>query len=1277
METFLDFVLAYKAGEMERDALVRKLKETKGMGRVILAGPDASKAEGLLEKRCAAIDVVNLRSMTFLRKVSKKLRAPYTALFLSSHIFRPGYRCMERLVQVALDEDALMVYSDRFDEKGAHPTIDYQEGSLRDDFDFGSLWLVKTSAFKEFVQRSNAKIRHAGLYALRLFLSREGKIVHLREPLYTEWESDQRKSGEKLFDYVDPRNREVQLEMERVCTSHLKLVGAWLPPNEWEELPVDEAPYPVEASVIIPVRNRVRTIADAVRSVLNQQTSFPFNVIVTDNHSTDGTTTALEEFTGDARVVVLRPERTDLGIGGCWDYAVRSKHCGRFAVQLDSDDLYSGPDTLERIVKTFYREKAAMVIGAYKMVDFHLATLPPGLIDHKEWTAANGRNNALRINGLGAPRAFRTDVLRKIGFPNTSYGEDYALGLAISRRFKIGRIYDELYLCRRWEGNSDAALDIECLNRNNLYKDSLRTYELHARKQLVELRNRPASETLIESFFLTQLTEWAEVNERFNALRTEVQVRTLDLSDIRLQVQFNPSRIRSTAAKIEKKEVSKRPCFLCDSNRPTLQLSLPMLGCLQALVNPFPILPGHLTLSIRWHVEQSFNHFAKLFDQLVWSLPAHIVFYNGPRCGASAPDHAHLQAGKRGIVPIERDWKFYETKLEKIFPCVPEEEVELEEKGIASKHAGIYLLKGYVCPAFVVKSLPSEGESFLLQKVLKVLPVDKKQQESDFNILSWRQSGSPTSEDHLVTIVFPRRKHRPDCFYVEGKDRCLVSPGALDMGGLLITPRGEDFERITPRMAKEVLREVSMTESDVYSIAKKLQSGVPKRKSTPCSATGLPVEEPRVSVGLQQVAKLCIKLSGSFVAKGEIVTGKQEAFYEDGGIRWRNNIYSELVFEPENDEATFTLGAVKIGIDFHWERDQEETFKGRLRIAVHEKKLWVINEVFAETYLESVISSEMSPNSSLELLKAHAVISRSWVFSQMQHRQATSPHALGNCNFSHNSHEYIHWQDHNDHSLFDVCADDHCQRYQGLPSEPLAGVKEALAATRGEVLMYGGKLCDARFSKCCGGATELYSSCWDNQDFLYLQPVRDADDAAPLPDLTKETEAEKWIRNAPDAFCHITSPDLLAEVLNAYDLETPNFYRWKVVLSQEEAAALIAERTGKDFGKIVDLRPMERGASGRLIRLCVVGTKQTMVIGKELEIRRLLSKTHLYSSAFIVERNDLDGLGIPASFTLLGAGWGHGVGLCQLGAAAMSRDGFSYEQILSHYYKEAEIKKLY
>lgn len=419
-----------------------------------------------------------------IRRIAAESKADYALVYTKTTTLELGYMALERLLQIAQDTNAGLVYADHYQVKGGElvkaPVIDYQKGSLRDDFDFGSVLFFDAVALKESVQRMTESYQHAGLYDLRLKLSQRYALVHANEYLYSEVEEDNRKSGEKQFDYVDPRNRNRQIEMEKACTQHLKEIGGYLEPH-FEDIDFNQGEFEVEASVIIPVRNRVATIGAAIESVLKQQTKFRFNLIVIDNHSTDGTTEAIDAFKADGRVIHLVPERNDLGIGGCWNYGVNSKHCGKFAVQLDSDDLYKDEHTLQTIVDAFYEQKCAMVIGSYMMTDFDLNELPPGVIDHKEWTPDNGRNNALRINGLGAPRAFYTPVLRSIGLPNTSYGEDYAMGLNISRHYQIGRIYDVLYLCRRWGGNSDAALSIEKVNANNLYKDRIRTWELEAR----------------------------------------------------------------------------------------------------------------------------------------------------------------------------------------------------------------------------------------------------------------------------------------------------------------------------------------------------------------------------------------------------------------------------------------------------------------------------------------------------------------------------------------------------------------------------------------------------------------------------------------------------------------------------------------------------------------------------------------------------------------------------------------------------------------------------
>lgn len=462
-------------------ATVAQLRQSPCVAHIFLLSPNATICPD-----CQTLTITDFASSDTVALVAAHADTDYALLYTKSTPLALGQRALERMAQVVADTDAGLLYTDYYAQKGdellRNPTIDYQLGSVRDDFNFGSLLLFDAQRLKQAVAASEAHFRFAGWYDLRLRLSEVAPIVHLPEFLYTEVEQDARRSGQKQFDYVDPKNRAVQIEMEQACTAHLKRIGAYLAPD-FVAVDFAENDFAVEASVIIPVRNRVSTIDDAIRSVLAQKTTFAFNLIIIDNHSTDGTSELIEKYTNDSRVVHLVPARNDLGIGGCWNEGIYSPHCGKFAVQLDSDDVYESPNTLQTLVDAFYQQRCAMVVGAYTMTDGAMRPIPPGLIDHKEWTPDNGRNNALRINGLGAPRAFYTPILRQFGVPNTSYGEDYALGLRFSRRYQIGRVMQSVYLCRRWEGNSDAALSVEKVNANNLYKDRLRTIEILARQK--------------------------------------------------------------------------------------------------------------------------------------------------------------------------------------------------------------------------------------------------------------------------------------------------------------------------------------------------------------------------------------------------------------------------------------------------------------------------------------------------------------------------------------------------------------------------------------------------------------------------------------------------------------------------------------------------------------------------------------------------------------------------------------------------------------------------
>lgn len=1209
---------------------------------------------------CTFVITDRLESSNTIVSIAENTDADYVMICTRHTTIGWGNNTLERFLRVADDTDAVMVYADHYKmvegKMEKHPVIDYQSGSLRDDFDFGSLWCIKAQALADYIaQPDREEYQFAALYDLRLYLSRVGEIFHLNEFLYSEAELDTRKSGEKQFDYVNPRNREVQIEMEKACTQHLGKVGALIDTTFYRQPDFGEQDFEYEASVIIPVFNREKTVADAVKSALGQKASFKFNVIVVNNHSTDRTGEILDELKVDNLIQIV-PERTDLGIGGCWNEAINSSFCGKFAVQLDSDDLYSSPKTLQKIVDAFYKQKAAMIIGSYRMCDFDLNTLPPGLIDHKEWTDENGCNNALRINGLGAPRAFFTPLVRQIQFPNTSYGEDYALGLAFSRRYRIGRIYDELYLCRRWGGNSDAALSVEKVNANNLYKDRLRTMELKARQHLLQGKADIMEDSSISRFFNRQLEVWTDARHRFRDLK---HVETRQFSD-QLKLQWNPARIVSTGAKIDKKTLGERPCFLCDKNRPKEQMSKQIDEKFHLLVNPFPILPVHFTIPARKHQPQliyknygEMHRFISLHSDLM-------VFYNGPKCGASAPDHLHFQAGTNGILPLQTNWQRLSRNLTDIISLNDEEKISV--------------VLDFIVPAFVIISKSAESDEALFRRLYKAMPQRGDETEPMMNIISWRKG------EEFISVVIPREKHRPEAYFAEGDAQFVVSPGALDMSGLIITPREEDFRKLTEEKALSLLQECGVSEEKMNAIIAKLKASKDAEDAAEASSTLYNKgKQPDVTVGIVSAQKIHFSLNKPYLAKGEKVLGEQVVEFSEGGVLWNGNQYSQLTFHPQSADASFSLSGVTIGVNFHWERKETQTFLGTLRFVVESDKIVAINELPVEKYLESVISSEMSATSSLELLKAHAVISRSWLLAQMKKRREVAESGNNFFSFTKKEDMLIRWYDREDHTLFDVCADDHCQRYQGITKETSPHVAEAIRQTKGQILMDGEEICDARFSKCCGGITEEFQYCWEDTPKTYLTAVRDIALGVEhtLPNLTNEEEAEKWIRFNPPAFCNTQDKKILSEVLNDYDQETVNFYRWKETLSQEKLQQLIADKLKMDLGAILDMKAVERGKSGRISKLQIIGTEKTFTIGKELEIRRTLSDSHLLSSAFVVDKYDKDEQGVPQRFELIGAGWGHGVGLCQIGAAVMGEQGYHYDAILLHYYQGAEIKKLY
>lgn len=787
--------------ENQINKTIRHLQECSTVDRIFLL-PTSPVPNLSLPDKCYILPSSAPESVERYKQVALYANTPFTLICTQVQDLEFGYMALERMCDYLSAPQCSMVYADHYKtikgERTPHPVIDYQLGSVRDDFDFGSLLMFRTDYLKRAINEIEAEkeYQHSALYALRLALSRYGELTHIREFLYTETEIDLRKSGEKQFDYVDPRNRQVQIEREEVFTRHLKKIGAYLKPSMMT-VDLKEGEFSHEASIIIPVRNRARTINDAIRSVLGQETSFPFNLIIIDNHSTDGISEIIEQYKNDNRVIHLIPERTDLGIGGCWNLGINHPQCGRFAIQLDSDDLYSSPHTLQTIVDKFYKEQCAMVIGSYRMTDFTLQTLPPGVIDHKEWTDENGHNNALRINGLGAPRAFFTPLLRKIRVPNTSYGEDYALGLAFSRQYRIGRIYDVLYLCRRWEGNSDAALSIEKINQNNNYKDSLRTLEIKLRQAMN--KKRQAGDLFIEN----QLAKWQTARTNHEALN-QIETRRFELAGNTITVQFNPARAVSTCAKVDKSSIEARKCFLCPENKPNEQdeIIISLDEPFSLRINPYPILPGHLTISSLKHQDQV------LADKTIRQLPGkliswleeyfasgYVLFYNGAKCGASAPDHFHFQAVKQSDVPVIQQWeRLMET-------AVRETEIKTENGNTYSS----FQITSYICPIQVfICNHSTDILPEMINQYLESLPLHEGESEPRYNLFAWQDK-----QRGFTMAYFPREEHRPACYTATRGEQLLVSPGALDMAGLLVTPRKEDFDRITESDITKIYKEVA------------------------------------------------------------------------------------------------------------------------------------------------------------------------------------------------------------------------------------------------------------------------------------------------------------------------------------------------------------------------------------------------------------------------------------------------------------------------------------
>lgn len=758
------------------------------------------------------------------------------------------------------------------------------------------------------------------------------------------------------------------------------------------------------------------------------------------------------------------------------------------------------------------------------------------------------------------------------------------------------------------------------------------------------MANRGLSNEVVYGLFERQLGVWQQAKDNYEAL-SHVAIKNFKLGDVPVKVQFNPARIVSSAAKVDVKSIKERKCFLCGANRPGIQEGVPFYGKKReytVLVNPFPIFPKHLTIPDVEHVDQIIGCDGERYEDmlsLAEILDDFVIFYNGPKCGASAPDHMHFQGGNKGFLPVEYDYAILKKRL--IHSCCG---------------ASVYAVENYLKSTVAIEADNKEAAVHEFRQIYNSLVIKDEEKEPMLNILSW--SVGKGSGKKYISIIFMRDKHRPSHYFAEGDSNILLSPASVDMGGVFITPLEKDFAKISEKNLIEITDEVEIGDDLFCAIENAI-------KPQPEVNVGIIYGEQKIDFEFNSPYRVSALLENEPLT----VAGVQSVTCENGRVLWNGREYDELLFTPEG-LGTFWLRNVTIGVNFHWERREDQKFEGKLKFIVENGALTAINVIGVEDYLTSVISSEMSATASENLLKAHAVISRSWLLAQIEKNKEIVAQKKEYSACACTDDELIKWYDREDHVNFDVCADDHCQRYQGLTRASTKKVRDAIAQTWGEVLAYDGKICDARFSKCCGGAVEEFQHCWEPVKHNYLVKLRDSENPADLPDLTVEENARKWIMDSPDAFCNTTDKDILSQVLNSYDQETVNFYRWKVEYDKKELGELILKRSGVDYGEILDLVPVERGTSGRLVRLKIVGTKKTMTIGKELEIRRTLSASHLYSSAFVVEKSG-------NKFILHGAGWGHGVGLCQIGAAVMGERGYNYEQILLHYFVGASVEKRY
>ncbi len=768
---------------------------------------------------------------------------------------------------------------------------------------------------------------------------------------------------------------------------------------------------------------------------------------------------------------------------------------------------------------------------------------------------------------------------------------------------------------------------------------------------------------LIEKFVGDQLSVWPLAAANFRALKN-VETRSLTVGGLEVRLQHNPARIRSSAAKVDKASLQARKCFLCAENRPPEQRHLEFEGRKErkydVLINPYPIFPNHLVIARNIHTPQSIWHRMTDMTDLARHHPSFTIFYNGPKCGASAPDHFHFQACPHGLMPLEAD-------IDKNIDLMQAsgETPEALDYVTSVQDANLYHYGKFTRGVFVLTARTSKSMAKLFYRLVDCLPQHEDETDPMFNLLCWYRK-SPSQKllgishgrfGEYRAVLLARDKHRSHHYFSDGPDHLTMSPGCADMAGLFIVPNEEDYAKLNAPLLEEMLSEVSVSEAVEKNIIWKLTR-----------------TQREVHVGVMSGKEICFEM----ISDG---AGKQKVVYENGRISYNGALYDELLFDSITmssmfAEPTFLLYDVTIGVGFHWERNQVQKFAGSLKFIVNEDKIIAVNIVGIEDYLLSVISSEMKASSSLELLKAHAVISRSWLLAQIEGRKAggtACENSVKEDFTEQGTRHYVRWYDHKDHELFDVCADDHCQRYQGLTVAVGDNVRKAVDETWGEVLTDNGELCDARFSKCCGGMMEKFSTCWENKDFTYLKALPDTPGQEQIPDLTVEENAEKWITDeipqAEKSFCNTSDVAALSQVLNDYDMETRDFFRWKARYTRGELSALISTRSGQDIGLLESIEPLKRGPSGRIELLSIKGSKSSMVIGKELVIRKFLSSSHLKSSAFVVrEEKSPDNNAEKDTITLLGAGWGHGVGLCQIGAAMMAVRGYSYRDILLHYY---------